>query len=154
MKYLMIIGLFLINFISFAEIKIKIHEPMRFDNINISTFKNVVIGKATLEISTDDLENDFGKKLVFKFPDEGLMTNKKRWLKIDKYIMDKNEKSIIIENKRRLVNIYAFIDRTSLNNNKFDAKILEGEYVGYLPIIISQYSKIIDKKPNTKESTK
>lgn len=154
MKYLMIVGLFLINFISFAEIKIKIHEPMRFDNINISTFKNAVIGKATLEISTDDLENDFGKKLVFKFPDEGLMTNKKRWLKIDKYIMDKNEKNIIIENKRRLVNIYAFIDRTSLNNNKFDAKVLEGEYVGYLPIIISQYSKIIDKKTNTKGSIK
>lgn len=137
---------FLVGIISYSEISIKIHEPMRFENINMTTISDAVVGKAVIEISTDDLENDSGKKLTFKFPESGLMTNKKRWLKIAKYIMEDSDKNIILEKKRKLVNIYAVIDRKTINDGRIDAKVLEGEYVGYLPIIVSQYSKIIGKK--------
>lgn len=132
--------------ISYSEVSIKIHEPMRFENINMTTVSDAIVGKAVIEISTDDYENDYGKKLTFKFPESGLMTNKRRWLKIEKYMMEDSDKNIILENKRRLVNIYAIIDRKTINDGKLDAKILEGEYVGYLPLVVSQYSKIIGKK--------
>lgn len=136
----------LTSLVSYGEVSVKIHEPMRFKNINMTTITDTVVGQATIEISTDDLELDYGKKLVIKFPETGLMTNKKRWLKIEKYLMEDSDKNIILENKRRLVNVYAVIDRKTINDGKLDAKILEGEYVGYLPLIISQYSKIIGKK--------
>lgn len=137
---------FSLGMMSYSEVSVKIHEPMRFENINMTTISDAVVGKAVIEISTDDLENDYGKKLAFKFPENGLMTNKKRWLKIEKYMMEDSDKNIVLENKRRLVNIYAIIDRKTINDGKLDAKILEGEYVGYLPLIVSQYSKIIGKK--------
>lgn len=145
-KKIIFILFILVSICSYSQIKIKIYEPMRFENINTTTMADVVVGKGTMEIYTDNLENDFGKKLVFKFPEKGLMTNKKRWLKIDKYIMENSEKNIIVENERRLINIYALIDRKGINNGTMEAKFLEGEYVGYLPIVVSQYSKILGKK--------
>lgn len=150
MKKIVLFIFFSVGAISYSEVNIKIHEPMRFENINMSTISDAVVGKAVVEISTDDLENDYGKKLVFKFPESGLMTNKRRWLKIEKYMMEDSDKNIILENKRRLVNIYAIIDRKTINDGRMDAKILEGEYVGYLPLIVSQYSKIIGKKEDKK----
>ncbi|MGL5459973.1 MAG: hypothetical protein ACRDBY_10195 [Cetobacterium sp.] len=146
LKKIMLFIFFLVGLISYGEVSIKIHEPMRFENINMTTISDVVVGKAVVEVSTDDFENDYGKKLIFKFPESGLMTNKRRWLKIEKYMMEDSDKNIILENKRKLVNIYAIIDRKTINDGKIDAKILEGEYVGYLPLIVSQYSKIIGKK--------
>lgn len=143
---IMISMFFSLGIVSYSEVSIKIHEPMRFENINMTTISDAVVGKAVIEISTDDLENDYGKRLIFKFPESGLMTNKKRWLKIKKYMMENSDKNIVLENKRRLVNIYAIIDRKTINDGKIDAKILEGEYVGYLPLVISQYSKIIEGK--------
>lgn len=149
-KKIMLFIFFSIGIISYSEVSVKIHEPMRFENINMTTISDAVIGKATIEIATDDLENDYGKKLTFKFPESGLMTNKRRWLKIEKYLMEDSDKNIILENKRRLVNVYAVIDRKTINDGKLDAKILEGEYVGYLPLIVSQYSKIVGKKESEK----
>lgn len=139
----------IMSLVSYAQIKLKIHEPMRFENINTTTMSDVVIGKGVIEIYTDDIENDFGKKLTFKFPEEGLMTNKKRWLKIEKYLMEDTDKNIIIENERRLVNIYAVIDRTTINNGTMEAKFLEGEYVGLLPVVVSEYTKVLGKKEIT-----
>lgn len=150
-KYAMMI-FFLLGVMSYSEITIKIHEPMRFENINMTTISDAVVGKAVIEISTDNLETDYGKKLTFRFPDSGLMTNKKRWLKIGKYLMEDSDKNIILENERRLVNIYAIIDRKTINDGRLDAKVLEGEYVGYLPLIVSQYSKILGKKEMTTKS--
>ncbi|MGL5725165.1 hypothetical protein [Cetobacterium sp.] len=147
--------IFLIMYsISFSEIKLKIHEPMRFENINMTTLTDTIVGKATIELSTDNIEEDFGKKLVFKFPESGLMTNKKRWLKIEKYMMEESDKNIVLENERRLINIYAVIDRKVINNGEIDVKFLEGEYVGYLPIIVSQYSEIKGKSEMLKDKTK
>lgn len=146
MKKLLFILMAVITCSSYSEIKLKIHEPMRFEVINLSTMSDAVIGRGSIEIYTDDIENDYGKKLVFKFPEKGLMTNRKRWLKIDKYLMEDKDKVIIIENERRVVNIYAVIDRSTINNGKMEAKFIEGEYVGQIPIVASQYSKILGKK--------
>ena len=146
MKKLLFILMAIISCSSYSEIKIKIHEPMRFEAINLSTMSDAVIGRGSIEIYTDDIENDYGKQIVFKFPEKGLMTNKKRWLKIEKYLMEDKDKVIIIENERRVVNIYAVIDRSTINDGKMEAKFIEGEYVGQIPVVASQYSKILGKK--------
>ncbi|MGL5123367.1 MAG: hypothetical protein ACRC6K_04295 [Fusobacteriaceae bacterium] len=148
MKVIPIFIFLVIGGISYSEIKLKIHEPMRFENINVTNMSDVIVGKATIEISTDNIEADYGKKLTFKFPNSGLMTNRKRWLKIEKYMMEDSDKNIIVENERRLVNVYAVIDRKVINDGRMEAKFIEGEYVGYLPIIASEYSEIIgESKP-------
>lgn len=148
MKKIVLGLLSMIASVSYSEIKLKINEPMRFEAVNLTTMSDAVIGRGSIEIYTDNLEEDYGKKIVFKFQDTGLMTNKKRWLKVEKYMMEDKDKNVIIENKRRVVNIYAVIDRATLNNGKMEAKFVEGEYVGYIPVIASQYSKIIGKKEN------
>lgn len=145
-KVVVILIIMLINSIAYSEIKLKINEPMRFEAVNLTTMSDAVIGRGSIEIYTDNLEEDYGKKIVFRFQDTGLMTNKKRWLKVEKYLMEDKDKNIIIENERRVVNIYAVIDRGTLNDGKMEAKFVEGEYVGYIPVIASQYSKIVGKK--------
>ena len=87
MKKLLLFLMSIISFSSYSEIKLKIYEPMRFEAVNLSNMSDTVIGRGSIEIYTDNLENDYGKKLVFKFPEKGLMTNKKRWLKIEKYLI-------------------------------------------------------------------
>ncbi|MGL5311804.1 MAG: hypothetical protein ACRC92_01020 [Peptostreptococcaceae bacterium] len=154
MKIITIFTFLVMTITSYSEVKLKIHEPMRFENINMTTLPDTIVGKATIELSTDNIEEDFGKKLTFKFPESGLMTNKKRWLKIEKYLMEESDKEIILENERRLVNIYAIIDRKVINDGKMEANFIEGEYVGYLPIIVSQYSDIKGKVEVTDETTK
>ncbi|MGL5725310.1 hypothetical protein [Cetobacterium sp.] len=154
MKIITLFTFLVMAITSYSEVKLKIHEPMRFENINMTTLLDTIVGKATIELSTDNIEEDFGKKLTFKFPESGLMTNKKRWLKIEKYMMEESDKEIILENERRLINIYAIIDRKVINDGKMEANFIEGEYVGYLPIIVSQYSDIKGKVETTDETTK
>ena len=145
-----IIILFFLTVISiYSQITLKIYEPMRFETMNTAALSDVIIGKGVIKVSSDDLKNDLGKKLVFKFPEKGLMTNKKRWLKIDKYTMEESHKNLIIDSENKLVNIYAFINRKSINDGKTEAKFIEGEYVGYIPIVVSQYSKVLEKKDDT-----
>ena len=81
---------------SYSDIKIRIYEPIRFKNVNVKAIGDLVVGEGSLEISTDNLEADLNKKLIFKFPDKGAMTNKKRWIEIEKYMMEKNNSVVII----------------------------------------------------------
>lgn len=135
---LFIIGCFKI---SYSEIKIRIYEPIRFKNINTRGVGELIVGGGSLEITSDNLEEDLNKKLVFKFPEKGALTNKKRWLKIEKYDMGKNEKKILITAKKRVVKVYAVIKREELKGVGLDAESIEGEYIGAVPIFIEQYSK-------------
>lgn len=154
MRKIILIFFILITNLSYSKVILKIHEPMRFEILNITNMSDVVVGKGVIEIYTDDIENDYGKKLVFKFPEKGLLTNKKRWLRIEKYMMEDKDKNVIIENERRLVPIYAIIDRNTLNDGKMEAKYLEGEYVGQIPIVVSEYTKIVGKVESEKKEGK
>lgn len=109
--------------------------------MNVKAIGDLVVGEGSLEISTDNLEADLNKKLIFKFPDKGAMTNKKRWIEIEKYMMDKNEKDLIITSKKRIVKIYALLRRDKLKKYGDDASIVEGEYIGRVPIYVEQYSQ-------------
>lgn len=136
--------LILIGNISLAEIRLKIHEPIRFENVNTKAVGDIVVGEGSIEVFSDDLENDRNKKFIFKFPKKGLMTNKKRWVQIDKYIMEDSDKEFKMTRDKKIVKIYAVIERRKLNDQFIDGEDLQGEYVGYVPIIVEQYGKPIN----------
>ncbi len=144
MKKLILLLMLIISSFSFAKINIKIFEPIRFNDVLTNTInKEEVIGEGILEIYSDDLEADLGKKLKFYFPKKGLMTNRKKWVKIKEYRLEKKSDDFIITREREQVKITAILDKRDIDNGE-EAEIIQGEYIGYVPIIVSQYSKIVE----------
>ncbi|WP_418965998.1 hypothetical protein [Cetobacterium sp.] len=142
MKRLIILLFMLIKSIGFSEINIKIFEPIRFKEVSTRELgSNKVIGVGILEISTDNLEMDKDKKLKFNFPKKGLMTNRKKWVKIDEYRLETQNNDFIITKKIEQIKVFAILDKRDIDNGE-EADVIEGDYVGYVPIIISQYSKL------------
>lgn len=140
-KIIIILSMLLSSIIMYGEVTVNIHEPIRFKDYNIrSISSSKLIGKGTLEIYTDNEVEDIGKKIVFKFPDSGVMTNKKKWIKVDKYSLEGRNNEMIISKKRELVDFYAVIDKSQFKDYE-KAEILDGEYVGRVPIILSLYKK-------------
>lgn len=148
MKNILLTLMLLTYLKSYSEITLKIHEPIRFENVNTKAVGDVVVGTGTIEITTDNLEVDKNKKFIFKFPKKGLMTNKKRWVQIDKYIMEDSDKTFRMTRERKLVKIFAIIERGKLNNQIIKTEDLEGEYIGYVPIIVEQYGQPIKINEN------
>lgn len=139
-KLILIVLLFSIQVLTFSEIKVKIAEPMRFKSINTTHLeKGKVLGKGIIEVFTDNKKEDFGKKIMFEFPEYNLMTNRRKWLKVEKLGMESSKKEIIITKEREQFAFYAVLDRKDIN--KGEVIDIEGEYVGYIPIIVSQYKK-------------
>ena len=150
MKKLVFLIMIIISVQSFSEITLKIHEPIRFSNINTKMIGDIIIGEGVIEIISDNLEIDRNKKFIFKFPKKGLMTNKKRWIEISEYLMEDSDKVFRVTREKKLVKIYAQIERRRLNDQLIKAEDLEGEYIGYVPIIVEQYGQPI-KISNTGE---
>lgn len=133
--------LFCINIFVYGEVFVKIHEPIRFNNyVTRSVQSDILVGQGSLEIYTDNESEDIGKKIVFNFPDKGAMTNKKKWLPVEKYSLEKRENNMVLSKKREIVKVYAFVDRKKINRGE-DAAIIEGEYIGYFPLVLSLYRK-------------
>lgn len=151
MRVLLIILIIFITNLSYSALRLKIIEPIRFGEVDIKAVGDYVVGEGAIEIFTDDLENDKDKKFVFRFPKKGLMTNKKRWVEIDKYIMKDDEKEFKLTKEKKIVKLYALIKRSSLNSQTISGEDLQGEYVGYVPIIVEQYSKPIIVEDETSE---
>ncbi len=148
--FLLLASLLNITVTSYSEISLKIHEPIRFKNINTKAVGDLVVGEGSIEVFSDDLEVDKNKKFVFKFPKKGLITNRKRWVKIDKYIMEDSDKSFKMYREKKIVKIYAVIERTKLNDQLINAEDLEGEYIGYVPIIVEQYGQPLNRRGTAK----
>lgn len=137
----MLIVFFIIYSFSFSKIIIDIKEPIRFKDFNTKALKETyIVGEGAFEIYTDNEKNDLGKKIIFKFPKNGIISNKKNQIKVNKYQMENNANSMILSTKREIVKFYALISKKEIKKNK-DPHLLEGEYVGYVPIIFSLYEK-------------
>lgn len=130
-----------LNLTIFAEVRVRIHEPIRFKNINTKAYGEVAVGQGSIEVYSTAIEEDLGKMVKIKFPQQGLMTNQKRWLKVERYKIAKDDEKFVIDREKRIVNFYAFIRRRELNKNDLDGTRVEGEYLGYAPILIEQYGK-------------
>lgn len=142
-KILWLIGMCIISSLVFGEVHIKIHEPIRFKDLNTRSLeRDYLVGEGSFEIYTDNEQEDIGKKIVFRFPEVGYMTNKKNNIKIDKYSMATDENSMIISTKREIVKFYALVNRREIGKNK-EPKVVEGEYTGYVPVVFSLYENII-----------
>lgn len=144
MKRLILLLMLTISSFCFAQINIKIFEPIRFNDVLTNTIsKEEVVGEGIIEIYSDDLEEDLGKKLKFYFPKKGLMTNRKKWVKIKEYKLEKRSDDFIVTKEREQIKIIAILNKRDIDNGE-EAEIIQGEYIGYIPIIVSQYSKIIE----------
>lgn len=142
MKKLLILLFLLIKNISFSEIDIKIFQPIRFKEISTKGVdSDKIIGSGILEISTDNLEIDKDKKLKFNFPKKGLITNRKKWVKIDEYKLETVNNDFIVTKKIEQIKIFAVLNKQDIDNGE-EADIIEGDYIGYVPIIVSQYSRL------------
>lgn len=139
-KIVTILNMILLCSFAYGKVSVKIHEPIRFQPHNIRSISNSkLVGKGTLEISTDNEIEDLGKKIVFSFIDSGVMTNKKNWIKVEKYQLKNQKKEILITKKRELIDVYAIVDKSQFKNYQ-EAERIEGEYIGRLPIVLSLYS--------------
>lgn len=126
---------------TFTQINISIIEPIRFQQHstrNIGADK--IVGVGVLEIYTDDKENDIGKKLVFNFSKQGLMTNRKKWIKVERFHIELPEKSMIVTQEREHIKVYAVVNKRDIDKGE-EADIIEGRYEGYIPIVVSQYGR-------------
>lgn len=139
-KCLLLFFLTIISTSIFAKVEIKILEPLRFEYFNTRMLQaEEIAGYGVLEITAK--KEDFGKKIVFSFPKSGLMTNRKKWIKVEKYGMELPNKELIISQETEHIKFYALINKRDIDKGE-DAKIIEGEYTGYVPIIVSQYSQL------------
>lgn len=139
-KCLLLFFLTILSTSIFAKVEIKILEPLRYEYFNTRMLQaEEIAGYGILEIIAK--KEDFGKKLVFSFPKSGLMTNMKKWIKIQEYGMELPNKELIITQETEHVKFYALLNKRDIDNGE-DAKIIEGEYIGYVPIIVSQYSQL------------
>lgn len=142
MKKIMSILIFLLCTVNlFAEIKISIFQHMKFEEMNTRSIKNRIIGTGILEIQAD--EEDYGKIIELTFVEKGLMTNGKNRLDIEKFIVEKEyEDSSIIDRKTTKIKFYGIVDKRELDRKSItQADMVQGEYVGALPIMISVYEK-------------
>lgn len=142
MKKIMSILIFLLCTVNlFAEIKISIFQHMKFEEMNTRSIKNRIIGTGILEIQAD--EEDYGKIIELTFVEKGLMTNGKNRLDIEKFIVEKEyEDSFIIDRKTTKIKFYGIVDKGELDRKSItQADMVQGEYVGALPIMISVYEK-------------
>lgn len=144
MKKFYFIAIFcLCQIFAYGEIKIKIFEPIRFEDIvNEEIGRNISVGTGVIEITTDNLEEDSGKKLVFNFPEKGAMTNKKKWINIEEYRLETKDREVIIKAKIQHVKIYAILDKKKIDSGE-EPNIIEGEYIGVIPVVISQYGRVM-----------
>lgn len=148
-----IIILLILSTSTFAKIIVKVNEPIRFKDINSSELGNIVTGEGIVEIFTDNLEEDLGKKVILRFPTDGLMTNSKKWLIVDKYMIDEGDREIEIIQERRRVKIYAILKKIQIDDKTYTAEQLEGEYVGYAPIIVEVYGRLVKELESNYESS-
>lgn len=143
-KIINLVAVLFFSSLAFAEVKIAIHEPVRFKNVNTKAYGDVIVGEGALEVLSTKLEDDYGKKIKFRFAEKGVLTNGKRWIEIDKFKMGKDDEEFTITKEKKIVKFYAFLKRRNLNKNELDGSLVEGEYTGQIPIIAELYGKPIN----------
>lgn len=130
---------FTISILSYSEIEVKVFKHLTFQEINSTDMREAVVGKGVLQIEAE--KEDYGKVIEFVFVEKGLMTNGKTPIQVEKFsLSDKDDERIIIDRKTRQVEFYAVVDKRKIGKKIVDAKLLEGKYVGVMPIMINIYA--------------
>lgn len=145
MKLLKLVAIFLIMSVaSYSKIEVKVFKHLTFQEINSTDMREAVIGKGVLQIEAE--EEDYGKVVEFVFVEKGVMTNGKTPIQVEKFnLADEKDKKIVIDRKTKQVEFYAVVDKRKIGRRAIDAKILEGKYVGVMPIAVNIYAPEIKK---------
>lgn len=138
----LLILLLIISLNTFAKVDIKMVEPMIFKSINTEALGTKVLAKGVIEVSTDNRDEDYGKLLKFIFPKVGFLSNRKHWIKVEGFYIERDRDEHIIERERERINFYGIIDRKDIGKWEVAPEVIEGEYIGYIPINIAQYSSL------------
>lgn len=144
MKILRIMLFLIFSTLSLAKIDIKMVEPMIFKPLNTEALGTKVLAKGVIEISTDNKDEDYGKLLKFMFPKVGFLTNRKQWLKVEGFYIEKDKDEHTVSREKEHINFYGIIDRKNIGKWDSVPEVIEGYYVGYVPINIVQYGKLLD----------
>ncbi len=140
MKKIILTMLFLfLTAISYAEVKISVFENMKFENMNSTNLRRSIVGKGTLEIQAD--EEDFGKIIELTFVDKSIMTNGRNAVLIRKINIEEKYKKFVLNSKITHIDFTAVLNQKRIKKENKSADIIEGEYVGGIPIMISIYEK-------------
>lgn len=129
----------------YGKIDVKLFQHMKFDEINSTDLREIVGGKGILQIEAD--KEDFGKVVEFTFVEKGVITNGKIPIQVEKFeLADKDDEKIVIDRKTRQVEFYAVIDKRKISKRHIEARLLEGNYVGVMPIMIKIYAPEQEKE--------
>lgn len=136
-KTVMFVLFLVLTTFSFSEVKVSVFENMRFENMNSRNLKRSIVGKGILEIQAD--EEDFGKIIELTFVEKSLMTNGKNAVLIRKITIDDKYKKFVLNSKITHIEFTAVLNQRRIKQENKDADIVEGDYVGGIPIMISIY---------------
>lgn len=138
MKKIMIFVLFLLfSVLSYSKIEVSVFENMKFESMNTSNMKRSIVGKGILEIQAD--EEDFGKIIELTFVNKSLMTNGKNPVLIRKITVEDKYKKFVLNSKITHIEFTAVLNQRRIKKENKPADIVEGDYVGGIPIMISIY---------------
>lgn len=141
MKKLLILYFLLISTL-YGKIRIT-SNPIVFKEVraqNNGIYKSKATARGIIEIYSDNIEEDFGKLIVFNVPTHTYITNKKRWVKTDKVIFKKNENEVIIDSETKKVIFHVILDKKELSKEE-NRDLIDGIYNGNLSITYSIYEK-------------
>lgn len=136
-KTVMFILFLILTTFSYSEIKVSIFENMKFENMNSTNLRRSIIGKGILEIQAD--EEDIGKIIELTFVDKSLMTNERNAVLIRKITIDKKYEKFVLNSKITHIEFTAVLNQRRIKKENKPADIVEGDYVGGIPIMISVY---------------
>lgn len=135
----LLIMFFTISILSYSEIEVKVFKHLTFKEINSTDMREAVVGKGVLQIEAE--KEDYGKIIEFVFVEKGVMTNGKTPIQVEKFgLSNKDDEKITIDRKTRQVEFYAVVDKRKIGKKIVDANLLEGKYVGVMPIMINIYA--------------
>lgn len=151
MKKVGIILLFLIlNLVSYGEVKVTVFENMKFEKMNSQNLRSSIVGKGVLEIQAD--KEDFGKIVELTFVEKSIMTNGKNGVVIRKIEIEDKYKKFVINSKITHIEFTGVLNQRRIKKEGKTSDIVEGDYVGGIPIMVSIYDGEIDSdKDNLKK---
>lgn len=138
MKKMMVFVLFLVfSMLSYSEIEVSVFENMKFENMNSRNLRRSIVGKGVLQIQAD--EEDFGKIIELTFVEKSIMTNGKNPVMIRKITVEDKYKKFVLNSKITHIEFTAVLNQRRIMKENKPAEIVEGDYVGGIPIMVSVY---------------
>lgn len=138
MKKMMVFVLFLVfSMLSYSEIEVSVFENMKFENMNSRNLRRSIVGKGVLQIQAD--EEDFGKIIELTFVEKSIMTNGKNPVMIRKITVEDKYKKFVLNSKITHIEFTAVLNQRRIMKDNKPAEIVEGDYVGGIPIMVSVY---------------